>query len=401
MIPIGTDIQVRKTPWANYALIAANVIVYLLLNVWGRGSEDLTRLREQLTLNAGEPELYQFISYQFLHAHLAHIAGNMLFLWVFGNPVNARMGHVPYVLLYLATGVMAAAGYSLGTDAYMVGASGSIAGVTTAYLALFPRSHITFLIIFIFITTWELPAMLIILAKIILWDNILAPRFMGGGMMGNVAYEAHLAGYAFGFAATVLLMVIRALPRSQFDILALWRRWWQRQSFRGAMGDDAAAQARAQYGRVANVAPPQPPAAIPADPKQQRVAELRQQIAQAISQRDAPAAIEAYQQILEIDPQHVLARETQFELANYLLSDNRHHQAAQAYERLLAAFPRSRDVDQVRLLLGVVYARYLEQYDLAERHLSECLPRLTDERQRSQCEEWLAVIAEKKGGTGG
>lgn len=399
MIPIGTNIEIRKTPWANYALVAANVLIFLLLNVWGSRSPELHRLREWLTLNAGEPRLFEFVSYQFLHAGLAHLAGNMLFLWVFGNPVNARMGHVPYVLFYLATGVFAAAGYALGTDAHMVGASGSIAGVTTAYLALFPRSRITFLIIFIFITTWELPSMLIIVVKIILWDNVLAPGMMGGG--GNVAYEAHLAGYAFGFASTVALLRLRALPRSQFDILALWRRWWQRRSYRSAVASDPAAQARTQYGRVANVKAAQQEPPAPPDPRQQRIAELRQQIAQAVARRDLATANQAYEQLLEIEPQHVLARETQLEVANYLLSENRYHEAAQAYEKLLSAFPRSRDADQVRLLLGVIYARYLQQYDQAERHLTECQPRLADERQRSQCEEWLAVIAQKKGDADG
>jgi membrane associated rhomboid family serine protease len=397
MIPIGTDIDVRRTPWANYALVATNVAVYLLLNVFGRNQPIAHLLTDRMVLDAGEPRLYQFFTYQFLHAGFAHIAGNMIFLWVFGNAVNARMGHVPYLLFYLATGVIAAAGSALGTDARMLGASGAIAGVTTAFLVFFPRSRINFLFIFIIITTWELPALWIIVLKIILWDNILAPRLAQDA--GNVAYEAHLAGYTFGFLAALFLLWIRAVPRSQFDILSLWRRWWQRQVFRDAMADPVA-QARAQYGQVANpdAARGAPPA--PADPKQERIAELRQQIGPAMSHRDMDAVKRIYDELLELDPQQYLSREVQLELSNYLLSQNRYEEAAAAYESLLSHFPRLPDAEQIRLLLGVIYARYLQQYDMAERHLRACQQQLVDERQRSQCAEWLDVIAQAKASPG-
>jgi membrane associated rhomboid family serine protease len=228
MIPISTDTPIRRTPWVNYALIALNVLIFLAtggVENASRPNHPLNRWVELAVLDGTSPQLYQFFTYQFLHANWAHIGGNMLFLWVFGNAVNAKMGHGPYLFFYLAGGVFAATGYGFYRDASMVGASGAIAAVTTAYLALFPRSHITVLYWFFIIGTFELPSMLLIVFKMILWDNVMAPRMVADS---NVAFGAHLAGYAFGFAAAAGMLALRCLPRDQFDIVALWRRRLQR-----------------------------------------------------------------------------------------------------------------------------------------------------------------------------
>ncbi len=250
IIPISTDTQIRRTPWANYVLIGLNVLVFLALGGSDRHAMDGRQsLGEQLALMGDDIHLYQFFTYQFMHANWAHIGGNMLFLWIFGNAVNGKMGHAPYVLFYLAGGIAAAIGHAYMNPDFggMVGASGAIAAVTTAYLALFPRSRVTVLYWWFLIGTFELPSMLLIVFKMILWDNVLAQSFAGAS---NVAFDAHLAGYAFGFLSTIALLGIRALPRDQFDIVALWRRWFHRQAFRTAIADPNA-EARARYGRVA------------------------------------------------------------------------------------------------------------------------------------------------------
>ncbi|MCH9058338.1 MAG: rhomboid family intramembrane serine protease, partial [Planctomycetes bacterium] len=202
LIPIRTKTDLRLTPYANYAVIGINVCVFFVFHfVLARSSVGKSLLAE-LSFQSGRPSLYQFVSYQFLHADTWHLLGNMLFLWVFGNSVNAKMGHLPYLLFYLAGGIFAGTGYAfIGSldevgGGYLVGASGSIAAVTTAYLVLFPRSHITFIYIFFFIGKIDLPSMLIIVFKIVLWDNIIAPNWGGAG---NVAYSAHLCVYTFGF----------------------------------------------------------------------------------------------------------------------------------------------------------------------------------------------------------
>jgi len=401
--PIRTDSPVKRTPWTNYALIAANVVVFLLsYNVGSRpdprtGHVDPIRpwVRPFL-LNGAEPELHQFFTYQFLHGSLLHIVGNMVFLWVFGNSVNSKMGHLPYLLFYLAGGVFAAFGYGIFKDASMLGASGAIAAVTTGYLALFPRSNIEFIYWFIIIGTIELPSMVMIVFKMIVWDNIIAPSLATSTGPAQVAYAAHLAGYLFGFCAAVMLLWARALPRDQFDIVALWRRWYHRQSLAAALSDPTA-RARAELGRVARPVT-MGGSAAPA-PHLDHVTDLRGRISQALGARDRVTAAELYQELLQIDPGQVLSREQQLEVAYQLYSMGRMPQAAAAYERYVQQYPTAADADQVRLLLGILFARDLGQYETARRYLTEALPNLHDARRRQQCEEWLAVANEALGQT--
>jgi membrane associated rhomboid family serine protease len=399
MIPISTDTPVRRTPWVNYGLIGVNVAIFVIEALAhsaaaGGPATAALAIREWGALRGDEPQLYQFFSYQFLHGGPAHIAGNMLFLWVFGNPVNAKMGHGPYLLFYLAGGVFAATGYGYFSDHTMIGASGSIAAVTTAYLALFPRSHVTIIYWFIIIGYFELPGVWLILFKMILWDNMIAPRMIDES---NVAFGAHLAGYGFGFAAVAIMLALRVLPRDQFDIVALWRRWWQRQSMKTTMADPEA-RARAQYGRVARpILAQDVPIALPRNPQEERISELRSQIAEALAAHHRDEAAQLYEKLLEIDPKQVLPRTQQLDVANQLYTQHKLPQAAAAYERYLTHYSPSPEADQVKLLLGIIYARDLQQYEVAEAHLSQLLERLVDDRRREQCRHWLQVVSQALG----
>lgn len=397
--PISTDTSVRRKPWANYVLIGLNVFIFLVpLLQSGTLHESASPVGEWLAhfgaLNGTAPQVYQFITYQFLHGGWGHIFGNMLFLWIFGNPVNAKMGNASYVLFYLAGGVFAAAGYLWFLDHSLVGASGSIAAITTAYLVLFPRSNVRiFYWFYFFIGTFEIPSMWLIVFKLILWDNLIFPKM--SGQATNVAFDAHLAGYAFGFVATCVMLALHLLPRDQFDIVALWRRRWQRQSFRSAMSTPEA-QTRAQYGRVArpvtvdDVRTVDTPAG-PTDP----VSQLRLQIAESLARKDRDTAAGLYEQLLGIDPRQVLSRQQQLDVANQLYTLHRLPQAAAAYEKLLANYGQvaGDEATHVRLLLGIIYARDLQQYEVAEGHLLACLGKLTDDRRRQQCVHWLNVSA--------
>ncbi|HOB75664.1 MAG TPA: rhomboid family intramembrane serine protease [Phycisphaerae bacterium] len=397
MIPISTDTPIRRTPWVNYALIALNVLIFLAtggVENASRPNHPLNRWVELAVLDGTSPQLYQFFTYQFLHANWAHIGGNMLFLWVFGNAVNAKMGHGPYLFFYLAGGVFAATGYGFYRDASMVGASGAIAAVTTAYLALFPRSHITVLYWFFIIGTFELPSMLLIVFKMILWDNVMAPRMVADS---NVAFGAHLAGYAFGFAAAAGMLALRCLPRDQFDIVALWRRRLQRHYARVAMADPNV-RAQAQFGRVARPVTVDGVTIRPLpDPATDQVTDLRMQIAEALAQNNRDLAAELYEKLLETDPRQVLSRQHQLDIANQLYTMSRLPQAAAAYEKYLTAYPNSPEADAVKLLLGIIYARDLQQYEVAEGHLRASLERLTDERRREQARHWLDVATNALG----
>jgi membrane associated rhomboid family serine protease len=130
----------------------------------------------------------------FLHGSLLHIGGNMLFLWIFGNNVEDRFGHVPYLIFYLVAGVVATFVYVLSnplSTAPLLGASGAIAGVMGAYLVLFPRVPIRTLILIPPIILWpRLPAWVLLLV----W--FVSQFFLSPG--SGVAWTAHVGGFVFG-----------------------------------------------------------------------------------------------------------------------------------------------------------------------------------------------------------
>jgi len=149
----------------------------------------------------------------FLHGGWLHIAGNMLFLWVFGNNVEDRLGRVKFLAFYLLAGTAATYAQSALTPMSatpLVGASGAIAGVLGAYLLLYPHARITTLVIFFFITVWELPAIVVLG----LWFVLQVFQQVGSvaGEAGGVAYMAHIGGFVAGM---ILLLIFRPRPRPQ------------------------------------------------------------------------------------------------------------------------------------------------------------------------------------------
>lgn len=135
----------------------------------------------------------------FLHGSFLHIAGNMLYLWIFGNNVEDRLGHIPFLIFYFLSGTVAALAQGIvnvNSNVPMIGASGAIAGVLGAYLVLFPGARIVTLIIFYFITVQELPSYIVIsLWFIIQFFNSL---WSLAGIETGVAYLAHVGGFVAG-----------------------------------------------------------------------------------------------------------------------------------------------------------------------------------------------------------
>lgn len=391
VIPIRTESEIRRTPLVNYGLVGANALVFLVLTGMLPPETAARYTGGIFALHSDSPSFHQFFTYQFVHADIFHLLGNMLFLWVFGNHVNVKMGDLPYLLFYLAGGVFAAWGYALVTPvpSQLVGASGAIAAVTTAYLALAPRSRVTVLVwLFLFIHFFELRAMVIIGLKIIVWDNIVAPSLGGSD---SVAYSAHLFGYFFGFTGSLTLLLIRAMPRDQFDIIAVWKRWNQRRQFEIAMRDPAAA-ARAQYGSVANVLPTDPAERARHDQRFDAIADLRSQIADLLDHQNVAAAARHYEQLLDLDDRQCLSERHQLDIAREFFRQEKYAQAAAAFDRYLDCYPSAVEAGNVRLLLGIIYARDLRQYEAADQYLTESIKKLSDESRRAQCLQWLSHV---------
>jgi membrane associated rhomboid family serine protease len=219
MIPLRDVIPSRTTPGVTLTLIGINVVFYLFgLLLTDRG-------RDAYLLAFGLiPAYFSFVnvfSAMFIHAGFAHLAGNMLFLWIFGDNVEDRLGHGRFLGFYLMCGMAATfAQVALNPNSLvpMVGASGAIAGVMGAYLVLYPRSRILMLFPFPPIL-FELPALFfLVMWFLVQFLNGISqlPVFEQNALTGGVAFWAHVVGFAAGL---VLVLFMRRPERSRVE-------WW-------------------------------------------------------------------------------------------------------------------------------------------------------------------------------
>lgn len=390
IIPIRTESEIRRTPSVNILLIGLNILLFGLMGESPLTEQLATWKTQYLVFQSDTPTVVQFFTYQFLHADIWHLLGNMLFLWVFGNSVNSKMGDLPYLLFYLSSGVFAAWVYGMLTPgpSHLLGASGAIASVTTAYLVLFPRSKVTVMVWLFFIYFFQVQAMIIIGVKVIVWDNIIAPS-LGG--QDSVAQSAHLAGYFFGFVCALGLLLIRAIPRDQFDILALWKRWNQRRAMAAALPNPDAA-ARAQFGSVAQIESLDPAQQKLEDEKLDAIDKIRTQITEALDVGNVEDACKHYGELLDINDEQCLSENQQLTVARHYYSSQQFIKAANAFERFIEIYAYTLEAENIRLLLGIMYARDLKQYAQADKHLMRCMKTLKDEGRRQQCAAWLGQV---------
>ncbi|MBN2376672.1 MAG: rhomboid family intramembrane serine protease [Sedimentisphaerales bacterium] len=394
LIPVGTDNPIRRRPIANYVLLALNVIIFIYTyspHPIYPGSPYSEPLREQvsnLKLNPLQPEIYQFITYAFLHGGWMHLIGNMIFLLIFGNNVNDKLGQLGYVLLYLGGAVASGLGHALFNTTPVLGASGAIACVTGAYMVLFPKTYIRVFYIIFFIGVTELPALYFILFKLIFYDNVIEPRLSGGG---NVAHGAHLAGYLFGVMVPLVMLALHLLPHSQYDLWALVRRWHRRWTYRQTVSngyDPYSPTGAVGIGRKkvdAKVVDLD-------DPAQQKIMRLRGEISAFMQASNLAAAADTYLQMVELDSAQILPQQLQLEIANKLMQTGRHSQAAAAYENFLARYTNYQFIEQIQLMLGLLYSRYLNQPQPAQKYLTAALQKLSDPGQKQMCQNELDRI---------
>jgi membrane associated rhomboid family serine protease len=243
VIPLKDNIPTGRTAWLTIALILANVVAYLLAirnggSLWSGPPADVSvhygAIPYELTHPGSHCELVQSqdlnkfiacsgrsgfpaavssqpatwltaLTAMFMHGSLLHLAGNMLFLWIFGNNIEDAMGRVRFIAFYVLGGLAALAGQVLidpSSTVPTIGASGAIAAVLGGYALLYPRARVvTLVLIIFFVTIVELPA-LIVLG---LWFGlqVLYAQAQLGGVAGGggVAYFAHIGGFLFGLLA--------------------------------------------------------------------------------------------------------------------------------------------------------------------------------------------------------
>ncbi len=237
MVPIRDKNPTTITPYVTYGLIAVNVLAFLyeaslppqalngFLNLFAVVPRELTQSFSGVTINQPVPEWAFLITSQFLHGGFLHLAGNMLFLWIFGNNVEEKLGRFKYLLFYLACGVLASlAQWFFAQDSAIpsLGASGAIAGVMGAYILRFPRVEIVGVIpLGFFFPTFRVPAFFFLgfwfiqqafygLASLEAPTNI-------GMESGGIAYWAHAGGFVFGAILGPLLGLFSDASEQEFS----------------------------------------------------------------------------------------------------------------------------------------------------------------------------------------
>ncbi|MFQ5607286.1 MAG: rhomboid family intramembrane serine protease [Candidatus Zixiibacteriota bacterium] len=234
-LPLKDDNPTLRKPYVTIGLIALNTIVYLFTDLfqsyqmasflsfkYGLIPYEITHL-EEISAQAAQQigQLRGFASEDisvsimatpftsmFMHGGFMHLAGNMLYLWIYGNNIEDYFGHVRFLLFYLVGGLAAVAlhiAISPGSPVPLIGASGAISAVLGAYFVLYPRARVLVLIFFFFITTMWLPAS-VVLGFYFVMQLLSAVAGLGGASGGGVAWFAHIGGFAFGWALLRLLV---------------------------------------------------------------------------------------------------------------------------------------------------------------------------------------------------
>ncbi|MCI0706288.1 MAG: rhomboid family intramembrane serine protease [Ignavibacteriae bacterium] len=212
MIPLKDKNPTHRVPVVNISIIVLNVVAFLyelslgpelesFFYVYGVVPNTVSTAFSEMSLNGGV--LISLFSSMFLHGGFLHLGGNMLYLWVFGDNVEDKLGHGRYALFYILCGLGATVAHiviSPNSPIPTVGASGAISGVLGAYLLMFPRARVVTVIpIFFFLQVAELPALVVLgLWFVLQFFNGLASLGPETAGMGGVAWWAHIGGFVAG-----------------------------------------------------------------------------------------------------------------------------------------------------------------------------------------------------------
>ena len=366
-IPLGTDRLPPRRPTTTLVLIVLNLLVFIGIALAVRGG--LTTHEEVIRWGAvsrGDLHLRSLVTSLFLHdpGGLGHVGFNMLFLWVFGQAVESRLGSWWFGLFYLFGGAMACVAHMAVTPAPAIGASGAVASVSGAYLVLFPRSSVRVLLIFLLIGVYNVPAIWFIAFYIAIDLLSQASSFLG--RPNDVANAAHLGGYAFGFSTAMILLAGGVLPRTDLDLLFLLKQWRRRREMRAVTKNHGSS-----FDTPSTTAPVprglSPDAPAIDDPN----VAARRAITEAIRADDG----ETMRSLYQAAPDSVVLNDAdQADLGNRLLRAGEAALAARAYEDLL----QKRGVrtigpggpsDDFRLLLASILVRRLRRPADAIPHL--------------------------------
>ncbi len=367
ILPLGDAPNPRGTPFVTYALILVNCAVFVLitlpLSVRVPDPND-PALLEYLRTVAGTlprpvpleellrhisaydlfvfrygfrpaaPTLATLFTAMFLHAGFMHLFGNMLFLWIYGDNVEHRLGRLPFLFWYVGTGMMATVFYTLfdlDSPLPLIGASGAISGVLGFYFIWFPRNTVRLLFILFpfFMNVITVPARLV-LGFYLLVDNLL-PFLIARGMEGGgVAYGAHIGGFLGGLTAAWFM--------NRREVTARPQEYRQR-----------VAAARESMDQPADA------------------------IAQALARGDFPDAAETYFALDPDETRRVLMPEDSLALADWLQRNGHHRAALIVYRRHVRDYPQGPGTAEAHVGAGMVQLMSLGQATPAYQHFLDAL----------------------------
>lgn len=324
-IPYMVDNPRRSFPIVTLCLIALNAAIYFGSAAGG----DVIYIWEQYGLDTTHISVLTLITHQFLHGGIMHLAGNMLYLWLFGANLEDLMGKIGFIVYYLLSGIVAALLFIVVTGTggvgvhNLIGASGAISGVMGGYFVMFPKSRVRCVLwIIVLIIPFTLPA-------VVFLGFYLVMQFMMIRMMdySNVAYAAHIGGFLFGAGVLYLLIATRAVivPNIEWVKRGEYALLGPADEFLGRL---SAAYQKDQFGAVPKLyrellqAEPQ----IVFDPDQQM------RVARAVQKGSDPAlAVEAYRRIMVQYSAHPLAQRAGLEIAKILAYSYKDARAAWPY----------------------------------------------------------------------
>jgi membrane associated rhomboid family serine protease len=389
-IPIGDSPNPRSTPWVTYTLIALNVGIFLVLlplhyqpanpsseaargyaqvlqdekGIDGRAALRHLSAYDALVYRHGfkpaSPSVLDMLTSMFLHGGFLHLLGNMLFLWIYGDNVEDRLGKLAYVAAYLGTGGAAALGDALlraGSEIPSVGASGAISGVLGFYFIWFPHNRVRVLV-FLFpllATVIELSARLVLGVYIVV-QNLL-PLLLSGGE-GGIAYGAHIGGFLVAVGAAVAIDRVQ-LGRPEKELRGEGRR--------------------------------------PAERSRDGDARAGETFSDAISRGDLRSALEQLLTMPRQRSRRELTIEDKIRLARGLERAGHPRAALTAYQRALSDHPGTGQGTPAHLGAARVLMNDLGMPTAAYQHLYSALEEAREEDLRAEARELLEALRGKSG----
>ena len=389
LLPVGDENPRLRIPVVHYFIIAANVLVFLYVLMLPPDLQ--TSVVSTYGILRSDFHPYQLLTSLFLHAGLIHLFFNMLFLWIVGDNVEDRLGHIGYLLFYLGVGVAAGFSFlSLSTASEpCIGASGAISGVMAAYVVFFPNARIRFFYFF-----WFLFNTIYVSAKwaIGLWFAQQILLYLVARSFTNTAFEAHVGGFLVGLFVALAFRPFLRPDDSVARILGTERApdqsddWFRpRQSSPDALGWPRFEQSSPEHlGWPASTSTPAPvdlqpvptepvhvepeSEPLPPPPSPSVSPDLRNALGAALADGRDDEAFRLYERLASfgpasVDPEILLA------LANLLVDRSEYDRAARVYDDYLKLYPEADQVPEAAFRVGMIHARTTRDYVRARSRL--------------------------------